>query len=385
MEKVILIRYGELYLKGRNKGYFEKILQRNIRNAINGITCNIEISRNRTFITEFNESDTDAIIARLTKVFGIHSLSVAVKLPTDLEQIDKTVINFAPLKGSFRITVNRADKSIPYTSQQLSARFGEAVLNANPKLTVDLHEPMTTINVDLRENAVTYVFYNSQRGAEGMPVGTAGRGLLLLSGGIDSPVAGYMMAKRGMNLSGIHYHSYPYTSPQAKEKVIELGKIISEYSCGFNLYIVSFTEIQKAIHKYCRADFMITVMRRIMVKIAEKIAVAHKCGAMITGESLGQVASQTLESITSTNNAAITLPIFRPCIGMDKSEIIEISRKMGAFDTSILPYEDCCTVFLPKNPIIHPELQTAIDEESKIPDLELLIENAVSSIEKYAL
>lgn len=385
MEKVILIRYGELYLKGRNKGYFEKTLQRNIHNAVKDIECKLEISRNRTFVVDFKESDTDRLVEKLSKVFGIHSLSVAVKLATNLQDIDRAVIDFAPAKGTFRITVNRADKSIPYTSQQLSARFGEAVLNANPSLTVDLHNPMTTINVDLRENSVSYVFYNSIRGAEGMPVGTAGRGLLLLSGGIDSPVAGYMMAKRGMTLSGIHFHSYPYTSPQAKEKVIELAGIISEYSCGFNLYIVSFTEIQKAIHKYCRADFMITVMRRIMVKISEKIAVKFKCGAMITGESLGQVASQTLESITSTNNAALILPIFRPCIGMDKSEIIEISRKMGAYETSILPYEDCCTVFLPRNPIIHPELQTAIDEELKIPDLEAMIETAVADVEKISI
>lgn len=385
MEKVILIRYGELYLKGRNKAYFERLLNANILRAIKKYGCRLETSRNRTFIVGFKDDDADNIINRASKIFGIHSLSLAVKVKTDLEVISQIASELTPENGSFRVTVKRADKTIPLTSQELSAEFGAYILNKNPNLKVDLHNPNCTVSIDIRENKITYVFYDTIMGAEGMPVGTAGRGLLLLSGGIDSPVAGYMMSKRGMALNAIHFHSYPYTSEFAKQKVIDLANILSEYSGNINLYIVRFTEIQQAIHEHCREDFMITVMRRIMVKISEKIASFCKCGALITGESLGQVASQTLESITSTNNAAEKIPILRPLIGMDKSEIIKISRKMNAYDTSIQPYEDCCTVFLPKNPIIHPDLKTAIVEEAKIPNLSQLINDAVSSVEKQII
>lgn len=385
MEKVILIRYGELYLKGRNKAYFERLLNANILRAIKKYGCRLETSRNRTFIVGFKDDDINNIINRTSKIFGIHSLSLAVKVQTDLEIISQIAAELAPDNGSFRVTVKRADKTIPLTSQELSAEFGAYILNKKPNLNVDLHNPDCTVSIDIRENKITYVFYDTIMGAEGMPVGTAGRGLLLLSGGIDSPVAGYMMSKRGMALNAIHFHSYPYTSEYAKQKVIDLANILTEYSGNINLYIIRFTEIQQAIHEHCREDFMITVMRRIMVKISEKIASFCKCGALITGESLGQVASQTLESITSTNNAAENIPILRPLIGMDKSEIIKISRKMNAYDTSIQPYEDCCTIFLPKNPIIHPDLKTAIAEEAKIPNLSQLINDAVSSVEKQII
>lgn len=381
MEKVILIRYGEIFLKGKNKRYFEELLYKNIANAVSGLTCRLESSQSRLFIVDFNESSTDKLISKLTKVFGIHSMSIAYKIPTDMKIISELAQEIAPEKGSFRVNVKRADKTINMTSTEIASQIGGDILQNNKNLTVDLHNPDKVISIDIRENKYTYIYYDIIKGQEGMPVGCSGKGMLLLSGGIDSPVAGYRMAKRGMQLSAIHYHSYPFTSPQAKQKVIELAEKLTEYCGIINLTVVPFTKIQQAIHEYCREDFMITVMRMIMVRIAERIAKNNKCGALITGESLGQVASQTLQSITVTNSQVTDLPIFRPLIGMDKTEIIDVSKKIDTFDTSILPYEDCCTVFLPKNPIIKPSLKVALSELHKIPNLSELIEESIADIE----
>lgn len=380
MTKVILVRYGELYLKGRNRKFFESLLQRNMSNSLNGLQFRLYNSRSRTFISDFNEDDYLEIIDRLSKVFGIHSMSLAVKIPTDVENICATAVSLAPKSGSFRVTVNRADKRLAQNSIELSQIIGGHVQENCPWLSVDLHNPDTVISIDIREDSTTYIFYDTVCGAEGMPVGCAGKGMLLLSGGIDSPVAGYMMAKRGMMINAIHFQSYPFTSLQAKEKVVDLAKIMRQYCGNIKLLVISFTKIQQAIHEYCREDFMITVMRRIMLRIAERAATYHGCGALLTGESLGQVASQTLESIAASDDVA-TIPVFRPLIGMDKSEIITISRKIGAFETSILPYEDCCTVFLPKNPIIKPKLEDARSEEAKIPNLNELIDEALQTFE----
>lgn len=381
MNKVILIRYGELFLKGRNRKYFERLLNANIINALKGVKCQFYTSRSRSFVGNFDEMITEDIIVRLSKVFGIHSMSIAVSINTDIELIKKTAVELAPKKGSFRITVNRADKRLPLTSLQYSADIGGFVLASNDNLSVDLHHPDNIINIDIRENGTTYIYYTNIKGAEGMPVGCAGKGLLLLSGGIDSPVAGYMMAKRGMTIHALHFHSYPFTSELAKQKVIDLGYKIMPYCGNFYLFFAKFTPIQEAIHEYCREDFMITVMRRIMMRVAEKVANKNHCAAIITGESLGQVASQTLESMTSTESVLTDIPLFRPLIAFDKSEIIEISRRIDTFETSILPYEDCCTVFLPKNPIIKPKMADAELEESKIPDLDILINECVENIE----
>ena len=263
---------------------------------------------------------------------------------------------------------------------ELAARLGGAVLESNPNLTVNLHVFDTDLYVDIRENGLSYLFTDKIMGAGGMPVGTAGAGMVLLSGGIDSPVAAYMMAKRGLKLHAIHFHSAPYTSEMAKQKVVDLAGIVKNYSGPIVLHVIPFTDVQLKIHEKCPAELMITIMRRFMMRIAERVAKANSCGALITGESLGQVASQTMESITVTNGVIEDLPVFRPLIGMDKTEIMDIARNIDTYDTSILPYEDCCTVFLPKNPVIRPKLETVLKAEAKL-DVETLIAACIENQE----
>ncbi len=381
MEKVIIIRFGEIFLKGKNKKFFENLLEKNIKNALSIYDCIIEKSHNRFYVAEYNADIEDSIIETLKKVFGIHSISPAVKMPTDISQVANIICDHLPYAKTFRVTVKRADKTIILTSTEIAGQIGGDILQLKPQMSVDLHNPELNINVDIRENKTSYIYYENIKCYEGMPVGSSGKGLLLLSGGIDSPVAGFRMAKRGMQINAIHFHSYPFTSIQAKEKVVELGGIISNYCGHFPLFVVPFTKIQQAIHQYCREDFMITVMRMIMVEISERIAIKQNCGALITGESLGQVASQTLESITVTNSRVKSLPVLRPLIDMDKTEIIKISKEIETFETSILPYEDCCTIFLPKNPIIKPKLSVAEAEYNKIVGLQELIDDAINNVE----
>lgn len=379
MSRAILIRYGELFLKGNNKNYFEKVLTQNITKHLNGFNYNFTKTSGRYIIDGYDEQIEDQLIDKLTKVFGIHSISPSDMVDSDLESIEKLVSNIV-LTGTFKVKVNRADKTFPLNSQELSARLGGIILAHNEDLSVDLHNPQHVVCVDIRENKKTFVFSESIKGAMGLPLGTGGKGLLMLSGGIDSPVAGFVMARRGLTLSALHFHSYPYTSQQARDKVIELANIMTEYTGHIRLYICSFTHIQEEIHRCCRDDFMITIMRRIMMRIAERLCQKYKLQTIITGESLGQVASQTIESITVTNDVVRTMPVMRPLIAMDKDDIIEIANKINTFNTSILPYEDCCTVFLPDHPVIKPKKQTAEFEESKL-DIEKLIEEAMSSIE----
>ncbi len=379
MSRAILIRYGELFLKGNNKNYFEKVLTQNITKHLNGFDYNFTKTSGRYIIDGYDEQIEDQLIDKLTKVFGIHSISPSDMVDSDLESIEKLVSNIV-LTGTFKVKVNRADKTFPLNSQELSARLGGIILAHNEDLSVDLHNPQHVVCVDIRENKKTFVFSESIKGAMGLPLGTGGKGLLMLSGGIDSPVAGFVMARRGLTLSALHFHSYPYTSQQARDKVIELANIMTEYTGHIRLYICSFTHIQEEIHRCCRDDFMITIMRRIMMRIAERLCQKYKLQTIITGESLGQVASQTIESITVTNDVVRTMPVMRPLIAMDKDDIIEIANKINTFNTSILPYEDCCTVFLPDHPVIKPKKQTAEFEESKL-DIEKLIEEAMSSIE----
>lgn len=382
MQKVILIRFGELFLKGRNRGYFEKVLIKNIKDSLSDIKFSFLKTQNRYYIENFDECDQEIIIDRVTKVFGIHSISVAVKVPSNLESLAEHIKEFTPEgKTTFRVTVNRADKSIGVNSIEISKMLGGSVLSVNHDLTVDLHYPKSEIFVDIREKGFAYIFRDKIMGAQGMPNGTAGKGMVLLSGGIDSPVATYRMAKRGMEIYAIHFHSYPHTSEQAKQKVIDLAQILTAYCGRIKLFVVPFTNIQQAIHEKCDGDYMITIMRRIMVDIAERLAIENDCGALITGESLAQVASQTTESITVTNEAVKTLPVFRPLIGMDKTEIIETAQAIGTLETSNLPYQDCCTVFLPKNPVIHPKLTDAKFEQDKIDNLENLIQEAIKNTE----
>lgn len=377
----ILIRYGEIFLKGNNRGYFESALAKNIRTALENFKFKFVRAQNRFLLEDYDEAYETDIIDKLTKIFGIHSVSVAVKVKSTEEELEKAaVLMMKDKSGTFRVTVNRADKRIQKSSMELAARLGGAVLESNPNLTVNLHVFDTDLYVDIRENGLSYLFTDKIMGAGGMPVGTAGAGMVLLSGGIDSPVAAYMMAKRGLKLHAIHFHSAPYTSEMAKQKVVDLAGIVKNYSGPIVLHVIPFTDVQLKIHEKCPAELMITIMRRFMMRIAERIAKANSCGALITGESLGQVASQTMESITVTNGVIEDLPVFRPLIGMDKTEIMDIARNIDTYDTSILPYEDCCTVFLPKNPVIRPKLETVLKAEAKL-DVETLIAACIENQE----
>lgn len=379
-DNVILIRFGELYLKGKNKCYFENILKDNIRSKLNGIDCKLYFGRGRYVVKEYDACDEQRIIERLKQVFGLHSLSVARRCGYDFDEIAALAISVVPDVGTFRVSARRSYKKYPLDSVQINKLLGERILAAKPKLEVDLHTPQFVLNVDVREDGDVYVYDSTEKCAGGMPYGTGGRGLLLLSGGIDSPVAGYMMAKRGMSITALHFHSYPYTSEAAKEKAVTLAGIIKNYCPDIKMYCISLTKIQETIHKCCKPNYMITLVRRFMMRIAQAVGEKLGCGCIINGESLAQVASQTLESITVTN-AVVTVPVFRPLIGMDKDQIIEIAEQIGTFKTSIEPYEDCCTVFLPDYPLIKPTLEKVEEQESRIPNYDELLKEAIENIE----
>lgn len=381
--KVIIIRYSEIHLKGNNRDFFESALISNIKMSLKGIEYDFARSNARYVIRNFDETRIDEIIDIISNVFGVHSLSVAEEVDSVYDDIVRAALLFAPNDGSFKVSTNRADKRFPMPSMKLSAEVGGEILEQHPNLKVDLFNPQHTVNIDIRENGKTFVYSKIIKAVNGMPVGTGGKGIVMLSGGIDSPVAAYMMAKRGMTLRAVHFHSFPYTSMQAKQKVLDLASIIKKYTLRMTVDVVSFTEIQTAIHEKCPEEYMITIMRRFMMRIAERLARINSAGAIITGESLGQVASQTLESLTSTNSVA-TLPVFRPLIGFDKDEIIEISQRIGAFETSILPYEDCCTIFLPKRPVTKPRLSAVEKVESAL-DVKTLVNNALENIETIVI
>lgn len=381
--KVIIIRYSEIHLKGNNREFFESALISNIKTALKGFDYDFSRTNGRYVIRNFDETRLDEIVDTVKNVFGVHSLSVAEEVDSDYEEIAAAALQFAPSTGTFKVSTNRADKRFPMQSMTVSAEIGGEILEKHSNLTVDLLNPQNVVNIDIRENGKTFVFSQVIKAVNGMPVGTGGKGIVMLSGGIDSPVAAYMMAKRGMTLRALHFHSFPYTSMQAKQKVLDLAKIVKRYTLHMTVDVVSFTEIQTAIHEKCPEEYMITIMRRFMMRIAERIAKNNNAGAIITGESLGQVASQTLESLTSTNSVA-TLPVFRPLIGFDKDEIIEISQKIGAFETSILPYEDCCTIFLPKRPVTKPRL-SAVEKVESVLDVDTLVENALHNIETIVI
>lgn len=381
--KVIIVRYSEIHLKGNNKEFFESALISNLKFALRDFKYDFARSNARYVIRNFDESVLPQLIDVIKNVFGVHSLSVAEEVPSTYEDIQRAAFAVAPQSGTFKVNTNRADKRFPMKSMQLSAEIGGDVLQRNNKLSVDLHNPQTIINIDIRENGKTFVFTDIIKAVNGMPVGTGGKAIAMLSGGIDSPVAVYLMAKRGMTIRAVHFHSFPYTSMQARQKVLDLAQIVKKYTLHMTVDVVSFTEIQTEIHEKCPEEYMITIMRRFMMRIAERLARANGAGAVITGESLGQVASQTLESITSTNSVA-TLTVFRPLIGFDKDDIIEISEKIGTYETSILPYEDCCTIFLPKRPVTKPRLSTVEKIESVL-DVETLVNNALANVETIVI
>ena len=376
--KSILLRMGELFLKGENRGMFENMLISNIRKKLEGLNYKLQRTRGRIMITDFDEQQE--VVERLTKVFGLVSLSVAEEVDATVENIEQYVSTIKIGAKTFKVDVNRADKRFPVSSMEFAADLGGVILDANPNASVELYHPEVIVCVDIRNNGKAYIFDKVIKCQGGLPLSTSGRALLLLSGGIDSPVAGYMMAKRGLKLHAIHFYSYTYTTQQAKQKVITLAQQLCEYVDDIKLHCISFTKVQEEIHAKCAPEFMITIMRRIMMRVAEIIAKREDLGAIVTGESLGQVASQTMQSMTVTEDALESLPIFRPCIGLDKEDIVKIAKEIGTFETSILPYEDCCTVFLPKNPVIKPKLAKARSEEANL-DVEALVNECIAGEE----
>lgn len=385
MRKVILVRYGEILLKGLNRPVFERKLIDNIKRALNPLgKVGVFKSQARIYVEpKIDDYDFDEAVNLLTKVFGIVSVSLVWKIETNYEVIkDKSIIMLKDLlarKGykTFKVETKRGDKSFPMDSPEISRELGGYILENFPELSVDVKKPEFVFYVEVRE--FTYIYSEIIPAVCGMPIGTNGKAALLLSGGIDSPVAGWMIAKRGVELEAVHFYSYPYTSERAKEKVIELTKILSKFCNKINLHIVPFTDIQLEINEKCHQDQLTIIMRRVMMTIAERIAEKVGALALVTGESVGQVASQTIQSLYVTNSV-VKMPVFRPLIGMDKNEVIDIARKIGTFETSILPYEDCCTVFVAKHPNTRPVLEKILASEQKA-NLEELINKAIENTE----
>ena len=382
MKKVLLLKFGELFLKGKNKKDFENLLVGNIRKKLADFSFKLAFPMGRIVISDYDEFEEDMIVKWLTTVFGLIGVSKATERKAGEDEIFNFVSTIK-ISGTFRVNAKRADKKFPLSSMELERELGAVILENNKEAEVDLHNPKYHVNVEVRFNDLAYVYYETIKCAGGLPLGSAGKALLLLSGGIDSPVAGYLMAKRGLKIEAVHFHSYPYTSEQAKEKVITLAKELCEYCDEIKLHIISFTKIQEQIHMNCDPEYMITIMRRIMMRIAEKICNQNDLGAIITGESLGQVASQTMQSINVTNSV-VSLPVFRPVIAFDKEDIVEVAEKIGTFETSILPYEDCCTVFLPKYPVIKPTIKKAEYQEKSL-NIESLVDEALSNQEEIVL
>ena len=381
MKEILLCKYGESVLKGANKRYFEDSLCKALRIRAKKYG-NFDIIRAQSIIyvePQDDFADIDGMFDAAMKTFGIVAVGRAAVCEKNLDDIKRVTREYIPQflegKKSFKVEGKRSDKTFPLNSMELSELLGGEILEAtNGRIKVDVRKPEITVKVEIRERAA-YVHAGQFRGAGGLPVGSGGHGMLLLSGGIDSPVAGYMMAKRGLRVEAVHFESFPYTSEMARDKVIRLARTVAEYTGDIYVHVVSLTKIQEEIAKHCEEDYFTLLLRRYMMTIASRIAGDHDSKCLITGESLGQVASQTMEAIAVTDNAS-TLPVFRPCIGMDKEEIVEIARKIGTFDISIEPYEDCCTVFTPRHPRTKPVLEKVLREEQKL-DFEALVAEAI--------
>ena len=383
IKEILLCKYGEIVLKGANRKYFEDMLCRELKKKARACG-NFDIYRAQSTIyiePKDDEADVDAMFEAASKVFGIVAISRAAVCEKNMEDIERVTREYIPAflsgKKTFKVEGKRSDKSFHLDSMELAREIGGVILDSCRGIKVDVHNPEVTVKVEIREFGA-YVSAGQFKGAGGMPVGTNGRGMLLLSGGIDSPVAGYMMAKRGVRLDAIHFESFPYTSERAREKVLELARIVSEYAGDIYVHVVSLTHIQEELVKACEEDYFTLLLRRYMMTIAEKVAKEKGAEALITGESLGQVASQTMQALGVTDSC-VSMPVFRPCIGMDKEEIVQISRKIGAFETSIQPYEDCCTVFTPKHPKTKPELEKVLVQENKLP-FDELVEEAIGTL-----
>ena len=383
MEKVILIKYGELTTKKANRNLFINIITDNIRASLANYNVNIEKNRVRMFIT-VTPSSFDEVLNILQNIFGIHSIVVAYKVNTNIDTIYSSVLEVASSVdfNTFKVETDRADKSFPISSPDFSRNIGAHILKNIPSKKVDVHNPDYLLRLEIRHD-YTYIYSKEIKGSGGYPLGVAGKGLLMLSGGIDSPVAGYLAMKRGIKLECIYFESPPHTTPAAKNKVESLVRILNKYQPSIRLHVINFTKIQEAIYKNIDPTYMITIMRRMMYRITEKVLRERKCYVIINGESVGQVASQTLTSMQVINNVT-NLPVIRPVACFDKLEIIDISRKIGTYETSILPYEDCCTIFLPKHPVINPDLSTAIKYENSF-DYATLIEEAVNTRETIVI
>ena len=377
MRELLLVRYGEVFLKGQNRPFFLRKLVDHVREAVSGVGGRVFLSDGRIYVSYF--TDMDECIRRVTRVFGIHSVSPAVEMEKDdFEAICAQAARMMePLSGTFKVLARRSDKRYPLDSPAIMREAGGYVLEHVPHLSVDVNHPDHELMIEIRKNA--YLSVDKILAVGGMPMGTNGKACLLLSGGIDSPVAGFMIAKRGVELCCVHYHSFPYTSERAREKVLELARELSEYCGKMRVHVVPFTEIQLKIHELCPENFTTLIMRRYMMRIAERLARADGAQALITGESVGQVASQTMEALGCTDEV-VGMPVFRPLIGMDKSEIIERAERIGTFETSSLPYEDCCTVFTPKHPATHPRVELVRKAEEAL-DSEALIEAAIAGTE----
>ena len=391
MKKGILIKYGEIVLKKKNRVQFENRLIKDIKVALRDQgTVNISKEQGRFFLEApddvlSTEEWVEETVEILTRVFGIIGICpVDVYTEFDMDTICQGMIEYVKREFdrpyTFKVFAKRTDKTYPLDSMAIAARIGEAMLDVLPGWKVDVHEPELKLYAELRSRV--YIYGKEIPGLGGLPVGTGGKATLLLSGGIDSPVAGWMMAKRGVQLSAVYFHAHPYTSDRARDKVLELARRVSAYAGPICVYVVPFTEIQLDIYEKCQHEKMTIIMRRMMMRIAEKIAEKEKAQALITGESLGQVASQTLASLNCTN-AVCKLPVFRPVIAFDKQDIIEIAKKIDTFETSILPYEDCCTIFVAKHPTTQPRLEAIVESEKPLVNIEEQIDRAVRDSEMY--
>ncbi|MFA5467828.1 MAG: tRNA uracil 4-sulfurtransferase ThiI [Sphaerochaetaceae bacterium] len=382
-----LIKLGEIALKGQNRAFFEKKLKENIKEKLRPYNNRLLRQKGRLFLEVEQATPSSIVHHALTTTAGIVGYARSIKCHKALDSIIEAAISLTGeqhfLEGTetFKVETRRADKSFPLDSYTISSALGTAILNSHPQLKVSVRNPHKTLYVEIRDQA--YLYYSPQGGLSGLPVGTAGRGMLMLSGGIDSPVSGYLMAKRGLKLESIYYHSYPYTSDEAKEKVIRLGEILSPYLNSLVLHIVPFTPIQLHIAANGPVREHTLLMRACMMKIANLLATKRDCQAIVTGESLSQVASQTVESLAFTNSMS-NLPVFRPLIGLDKAFIIELAKEIGTYETSILPFDDCCTLFSPKHPVVRPDLATLQKSYAKM-EIEGLYAEAVEKCETLHL
>lgn len=385
--KMFLIKYAEIGTKGKNRYVFEETMCKRMRAKLKP-HGDFEVRREygRIFVEAFSDYDYDDVVAELGTVFGIVGICPVVVIEdTSYESISKAVVDYVGQEYkdknfTFKVHARRTNKSYPKSSMELNCDLGADLLNAYPDMKVDVHNPDVVINAEIRN--VFYVYSKTIPGPGGLPVGTNGKAMALLSGGIDSPVAAYMIAKRGVEIEAVYFHAPPYTSERAKQKVIDLAKLVAKYSGQIKLHIVNFTEVQLAIYDNCPHDELTIIMKRVMYKMAQELGLQEDCQCIITGESIGQVSSQTTQSLLVIDQAADKLPVFRPCIGMDKQEIIDISEKIGTYETSILPYEDCCTTFVAKHPVTRPKLE-AIEksEESLVGKIEELYKTAIETVE----